>query len=141
MKYIISLGVVVVIVVGYLLLTPSTSTVISQNDPISAEQAGQSLEDMVALKRESLPTALTDTVTLNDAVFFPRMRIMEYVYVSATPNVENLQTFIEGRSETLCLEVRDMFGMEVTLRNSFEDLDGSVLRRIYLLEEDCQRFY
>jgi hypothetical protein len=41
----------------------------------------------------------------------------------------------------LCLEVRDMFGKEVTLRNSFEDIDGNVLRRIYLLEEDCRRFY
>ncbi len=141
MKYLISLGVVVVIVVGYFLLAPSPSAVVSQNDPISAAQAEQSVEDMVALKRESLPTALSDTVTLNDAVFFPRMRIMEYVYVSATPNVDNLQTFIEGRTEMLCLEVRDMFGKEVTLRNSFEDLDGNVLRRIYLLEEDCQRFY
>jgi hypothetical protein len=33
-----------------------------------------------------------------------------------------------------------MFGMDVTLRNSFEDLDGNVLKRIYLLDEDCQRF-
>lgn len=141
MKYLISLGVIVVIVVGYFLLAASPSAVISQSEPISVEQAEQSLDDIVALKRESLPTALSDTMTLNDAVFFPRMRIMEYVYVSATPNVDNLQTFIEGRAEMLCLEVRDMFGMEVTLRNSFEDLDGSVLRRIYLLEEDCQRFY
>ncbi len=141
MKYLISLGVVVVIVVGYFLLAPSPSAVVSQNDPIATAQVEQSVEDMVALKRESLPTALSDTVTLNDAVFFPRMRIMEYVYVSATPNVDNLQTFIEGRTEMLCLEVRDMFGKEVTLRNSFEDIDGNVLRRIYLLEEDCQRFY
>ena len=141
MKYLISLGVVVVIVVGYFLLAPSPSAVVSQNDPITTAQVDQSVEDMVALKRESLPTALSDTVTLNDAVFFPRMRIMEYVYVSATPNVDNLQTFIEGRTEMLCLEVRDMFGKEVTLRNSFEDIDGNVLRRIYLLEEDCQRFY
>lgn len=141
MKYLISLGVVVVIVVGYFLLAPSPSAVVSQNDPITTAQVEQSVEDMVALKRESLPTALSDTVTLNDAVFFPRMRIMEYVYVSATPNVDNLQTFIEGRTEMLCLEVRDMFGKEVTLRNSFEDIDGNVLRRIYLLEEDCQRFY
>jgi hypothetical protein len=141
MKYLISLGVVVVIVVGYFLLAPSPSAVVSQNDPITTAQVEQSVEDMVALRRESLPTALSDTVTLNDAVFFPRMRIMEYVYVSATPNVDNLQTFIEGRTEMLCLEVRDMFGKEVTLRNSFEDIDGNVLRRIYLLEEDCRRFY
>ena len=141
MKYLISLGVVVVIVVGYFLLSPSPSAVVSQNDPIATAQVEQSVEDMVALKPESLPTALSDTVTLNDAVFFPRMRIMEYVYVSATPNVDNLQTFIEGRTEMLCLEVRDMFGKEVTLRNSFEDIDGNVLRRIYLLEEDCRRFY
>ncbi|MGJ8588227.1 MAG: hypothetical protein ACSHXW_08730 [Yoonia sp.] len=141
MKYLISLGVVVVIVVGYFLLAPSPSAVVSQNDPITTAQVEKSVEYMVALKRESLPTALSDTVTLNDAVFFPRMRIMEYVYVSATPNVDNLQTFIEGRTEMLCLEVRDMFGKEVILRNSFEDIDGNVLRRIYLLEEDCQRFY
>jgi hypothetical protein len=141
MKYLISLGVIVVIVVGYFLFAPSPSAVVSQNDQIAAAQAEQSLEDMVALKRESLPAALSDTVTLVDAVFFPRMRIMEYVYVSATPNVDNLQTFIEGRAEMLCLEVRDMFGKEVTLRNSFEDVDGNVLRRIYLLEEDCQRFF
>lgn len=141
MKYLIGLGVVAVVLVGYFLLLPSPSAVISPNGPTSIDQAEQTLEEMVALRRDSLPTALTDTLTLDDAVFFPRMRIMEYVYVSATPIVDNLQTFIDGRAETLCLEVRDMFGKEVTVRNSFEDSDGNVLRRIYLLEEDCQRFY
>lgn len=141
MKYLIGLGVVAVVLVGYFLLLPSPSAVTSPNGPTSIDQAEQTLEEMVALRRDSLPTALTDTLTLDDAVFFPRMRIMEYVYVSATPIVDNLQTFIDGRAETLCLEVRDMFGKEVTVRNSFEDSDGNVLRRIYLLEEDCQRFY
>lgn len=141
MKYLISLGAIVAIIVGYFLLAPSPSDVVSQNDPSSAEQAEQSLENMVAQKRESLPMAVSNTVTLNDVVFYPRMRIMEYLYISATPDVENLQAFIEGRAETLCLEMRDVFGMEVTLRNSFEDLDGNVLRRIYLLEEDCRRFF
>lgn len=140
MKYLVGIGVIAAILVGYFLLAPSPSAVVSPNDPIAAE-VEQSLEDIVALKRESLPTVLSDAVTLNDAVFFPRMRIMEYVYVSATPNSENLQAFIESRFEMLCLEGRDMFGKEVTLRNSFEDIDGRLLRRIYLLEEDCQRFY
>lgn len=141
MKYLIGIGAIAAIMVGYFLLAPSPSAVVSPNDPIAAGQVEQSPEDIVALKRESLPTALSDTVTLNDAVFFPRMRIMEYVYVSTTPNADDLQTFIAGRSEMLCLEGQDMFGKEVTLRNSFEDTDGRLLRRIYLLEEDCQRFY
>lgn len=141
MKYLIGIGAIVAGVVAYLLLVPSPTSVVSQDDPIATAQVEQSLEDMVALKRESLPTAISDTVTLNDAVFFPRMRIMEYVYVAATPTPDNLQTFIEGRAEMLCLEGRDMFGKEVTLRNSFEDSNGNLLRRIYLLEEDCQRFY
>lgn len=140
MKLVISLGVVVAIVVGYFLLAPSQSPDIAQDAAIAPAQAEQSPEDMIALKRESLPSALTDTVTLNDAVFFPRMGIIEYVYVSTTPDAGNFQNVIQERAQTLCREVRDMFGSEMTLRNSFEDANGTLLRRIYLLQEDCQQF-
>ncbi len=140
MKYLIGLGAVLAAVVGYFLLAPSPPAVISQVDATPTVEADLELVDVAAAVRESLPAAVTDTLTLNDAVFFPRMRIMEYVYVSSAPDIENLQSFIEGRAETLCLEARGMFGMDVTLRNSFEDLDGNVLKRIYLLDEDCQQF-
>ena len=141
MKYLIGLGVVAMSVAGYFLLAPSPAVVTVQSAPVSQAPAEPSSEDLVALKRESLPMALTDTVTLNDTVFFPRMRIMEYAYVSTAPDVENLQSFVEGRAESICLEARDLFGADVTLRNSFEDSGGNLLRRIYLLSEDCQRFY
>ncbi len=141
MKYLIGLGAVLAAAVGYFLLSPPSPAVISQNDADSTVEAELVLEDIVASVREGLPAAITDTLTLNDAVFFPRMRILEYVYVSSAPNIEDIQSLIEGRAETLCLEARDMFGMDVTLRNSFEDLEGNVLQRIYLLDEDCQRFY
>jgi len=53
------------------------------SDP--APDAETVLEDMAADARENLPEDLTDTVTLTDALFLPRMRIMEYSYVTSPP--------------------------------------------------------
>lgn len=101
--------------------------------------------DMAADARENLPMAVTDTLTQTDALFLPRMRIMEYTYVMSTADARasagELRAMIESRAETVCLEGQQMFAMGVTLRNSFEDREGNMFQRVYLLPEDCQRFY
>ncbi|MFZ3585204.1 hypothetical protein ACOI1H_24185 [Loktanella sp. DJP18] len=103
------------------------------------------LEDMAADARESLPSAVTDTLTMTDALFLPRMRIMEYSYVTTAvdgrASAREMRTLIEANSERLCLAGRQMFGMDVTMRNSFEDRDGNLFQRVYLLPEDCETFY
>lgn len=103
------------------------------------------LENMAADTREGLPSAVTDTVTLNDALFLPRMRIMEYSYVTTAADARasalDMRNLIEASAETICIEGRRMFEMGVTLRNSFEDRAGNLFQRVYLLPEDCQRFY
>ena len=100
---------------------------------------------MAADVRESLPSAVTDTLTLTDVLFLPRMRIMEYSYVTTADDsratAREMRTLIEARTETICLEGEEMFGMGVTLRSSFEDRDGTLFERVYLLPEDCQRYY
>ncbi len=100
---------------------------------------------MAADARENLPSVVTETLTLTDALFLPQMRIMEYSYVTtaadASTSARDMRTLIEARAETICIEGRDMFAMGVTLRNSFEDRDGNLFQRVYLLPEDCQRFY
>lgn len=103
------------------------------------------LEDMAADTRESLPSAVTGTLTMTDALFLPRMRIMEYRYVTtaadARASTREMRALIEASAERICLEGREMFGLGVTLRNSFEDAEGNLFQRVYLLPEDCQRFY
>jgi hypothetical protein len=118
--------------------------VAQESAPATADE-DRLLETMAADARESLPTAVTDTLTLTDALFLPRMRIMEYSYVTtaadARASAREMRALIEARAETICLEGRRMFEMGVTLRNSFEDRDGSLFQRVYLLPEDCQRYY
>lgn len=172
MKYVIGLGVLVVVLLGYFLLLaaedPPTATpasvatapapepapaaapvapvAIASQDvaPVSPDEEAV-LEDMAADARETLPSAVTDTLTLTDALFLPRMRIMEYRYVTtagdARAAAREMRTLIEARAETICLEGREMFAMGVTLRNSFEDPEGNLFQRVYLLPEDCRRFY
>jgi hypothetical protein len=140
MKYLIVLGMFVLGVAGYFLLILGPPAVVAQ-DPVAIAQTEQSLSEIAAEKRQTLPTVLSETITLNDAVFLPRLRIMEYAYATSTSDNAALQSFVDSRAETLCLEVKDMSGTGVTLRNILEDLNGNVLRRIYLLDEDCQRFY
>ena len=172
MKYLIGLGALALVaVVGYFLLVPAggppapapepepapsvapsvaPTPVVPQDDaPASAEPASPDeeavLENMAADIRENLPMAVTDTLTLTDALFLPRMRIMEYTYVEAAPDARasarEMRAMIEARAETICLEERQMFAMGVTMRSSFEDREGNVFQRVYLLPEDCQRFY
>lgn len=103
------------------------------------------LENMAADTREGLPSSVTETLTMTDAAFLPLMRIMEYTYVTtatdARASARDMRALIEAGAEKLCLEGRKMFEMGVTLRNSFEDRDGTVFQRVYLLPEDCQQFY
>ena len=82
---------------------------------------------------------------MTDALFLPRMRIMEYTYVTtaldARASAQTMRALIASGAERLCLEGRDMFEMGVTLRNSFKDQDGVLFQRVYLLPEECQQFY
>jgi len=112
--------------------------------PVSPDEVAL-LETMAAEVREGLPTAVTGTLTMTDALFLPRMRIMEYSYVTtaaeARASARDMRALIEASAERICLEGRQMFAMGVTLRNSFEDRDGTLFQRVYLLPEDCQQFY
>lgn len=173
-KYLIGLGILVVAVIGYFFLAPPANPpapspeVAEPAAPPAAEppaatpapepaapadtaqtdvtpDAETLLENMAADTREGLPSAVTDTVTLNDALFLPRMRIMEYSYVTTAADARasalDMRNLIEASAETICIEGRQMFEMGVTLRNSFEDRAGNLFQRVYLLPEDCQRFY
>jgi len=171
-RYLIGLGAVAVVVVAYFLLgssgnrptAPTAPVAVAPTPepaPVAAPVAPEAvasqdiapvsrseealLEEMAAEARENLPSAVTDTLTLTDALFLPRMRIMEYSYVTtaADPRASalDMRTMLEARAETLCLEGRQMFMMGVTLRNSFEDREGNLFQRVYLLPEDCERFY
>lgn len=175
MKYLLALGGLIVAgVVGYFLLAPAgsppvTDTVIAPAEPdlpadapaaeapvapvaIAPEDAASAalddeamLENVAAGLRDALPVAVSDSLTMTDARFLPRMRIMEYSYVTSAADpgasARDMRALIEARAERICLDGRDMFGMGVTLRNSFEDRQGTLLQRTYLLPEDCQRFY
>ncbi len=174
-KYLFGLGILVVAVVGYFFLAPPANppapspevagptaptappAATPVPEPVAPVDTAQTdvtpatpdeetlLENMAADTREGLPAAVTDTVTLNDALFLPRMRIMEYSYVTtaadAGASARDMRTLIEASAETICTEGRQMFEMGVTLRNSFEDRAGNLFQRVYLLPEDCQRFY
>ena len=142
-KYLIGLGALVIVAAGYFILVPETT--VSQDEvPVSADEE-VSLEDMAASARESIPTAVTDTLTLTDALFLPRLQIMEYTYVTtvadARSTARDMRTMIEGRADAICLEGRQMFEMGATQRYSFEDGQGNIFQRVYILPEDCQRLY
>ncbi|WP_209428061.1 hypothetical protein [Pararhodobacter sp. SW119] len=171
MKYLLGLGALVVVAVGYFLLVPTDDApqppaapvteapatepaatapvapdaVVTPNVAPASHDEEVLLADMAADAREDLPSAVTDTLTMTDALFLPRMRIMEYTYVTtaadARASASEMRALIESRAETICLEGQQMFGMGVTLRNSFEDRDGNLFQRAYLLPEDCERFY
>jgi hypothetical protein len=172
MKYLVGAVAIVVIAVGYLLLfsggppapvpdsavtAPAAAPAAEPAAPVAPEATALPqaapvpqdedafLEDMAADTRESLPSRVTDTLTMTDALFLPRMRIMEYTYVTtaadARTSARDMRSLIEAGAERLCLEGRQMFGMGVTLRNSFEDRNGTLFQRVYLLPEDCQKFY
>jgi len=165
MKYLIGLGALVVVVAGYFLLVPAgnppepapapvavapspepaPSAIVSQDVATVSPDEEALLEDLAAAAREDLPSAVTEALTMTDALFLPRMRIMEYSYVTtaadARTTARDMRVLIEASAERICLEGRQMFGMGVTLRNSFEDREGNLFQRVYLLPEDCQQFY
>jgi len=173
MKYLLGMGAIVLIALGYFVFfsggPPALETdvaltapdvagpaaepaapvapeaiVLQEAAPVSQDEEAF-LEDMAADTREDLPSPVTDTLTMTDALFLPRMRIMEYTYVmtaaDARTSARDMRSLIEAGAERLCLEGRQMFGMGVTLRNSFEDRNGTLFQRVYLLPEDCQKFY
>lgn len=169
MKYLLWIGALAVVVIGYFLLVPAGSPPIPAPAPEApapeapapaptAEPAPETpeaappvtaseealLEEMAADVRENLPEAVTETLTLTDAMFLPRMRIMEFSYVTRAADADaaalDMRTLIETRAETICREGREMFDMGVTLRHSLEDRDGNLSQRVYLLPEDCRQF-
>ena len=163
-KYLLGLGAIIVVVVGYFVLMPTQDLPELTREPLPNNSAPAALEatpredivtptlddaaflqDLAADVREGLPSVIGETLTMTDAVFLPRMRIMEYAYVTTSGDVRaaagELRSLIEARSETICIDGREMFELGVTLRNSFLDRDGTLLRRAYLLPEDCQRYY
>lgn len=160
-KVLIGVGALAVVVIGYFLLVPAgpppqpvatpeapapeTAPAVSAPAPEPrAPNEEAVLEEMAASMRESLPEAVSDSLTLNDAVFLPRMRIMEFSYVTSASDVraevDALRTVLETRAETICQEGREMFEMGVTLRQSIEDRNGDLFQRLYLLPEDCVQF-
>lgn len=175
MKFLIVLGgLIMVVAAGYVLMVPAgnppaTGTVIAPAEPEQPTDAPTAgipvapaaivpehvapavlgeeavLEKMAAELRESLPLVISDSLTMTDAQFLPRMRIMEYSYVTSAADprasAREMRALIEARAERICQEGREMFGMGATLRNSFKDRQGTLLQRTYLLPEDCQRFY
>ena len=141
LKYLVGFGALVIVAAGYFLLVPETT--VSPDEVLVSANEEVSLEDMAAFARESIPTAVTDTLTLTDALFLPRLQIMEYTYVTivADPRstARDMRTMIEERADTICLEGREMFEMGATQRYSFEDGRGNIFQRVYILPEDCQR--
>ncbi|TGD66253.1 hypothetical protein EYC08_05055 [Tabrizicola sp. WMC-M-20] len=112
--------------------------------PVLADQDDW-LRALAAKTRENLPTPVTDSLTMTDALFLSQMRIMEYTYETkasdARASARNMRALIEAGTERLCLGGRDMFEMGVALRNSFKDRDDVLFQRVYLLPEDCRQFY
>lgn len=124
--------------------TPIADEVAVTQDPASVDEDAV-LEEVAAKARENLPSSVNDTLTMTDALFVPRMRIIEYTYVTTATDprasARAMRALIEAGAKQLCLEGRQMFEMGVTLRNSFEDGNGTLFQRVYLLPEDCQQFY
>lgn len=160
MKYLIGLGVLVLAVVAYFAFTPAaappepepapapTAAAPAAPEPaVAAPVADEDarLEQIAAETRENLPAAVTETLRWTDAVFLPRMRIMEFTYVGsgpgAAPSAAIFRETIATGSRQLCLDRRDMFDLGTTLRISLENSDGILIDRAYLLPADCQQFY
>lgn len=168
-KYLVGIGALVVVGVAYLLLAPAANppapapapdatipaaerappapapfaapSVVPEDAAPAARDDETVLRDMAADVREALPVTVTDTLTMTDARFLPRMWIMEYTYVTTDPDPRAMTAVMDARAKRVCLEAREMFEMGATLRNSFEDRSGALVHRDYLLPEECQQFY
>jgi hypothetical protein len=168
-KYLLGLAALIALVLGYLALAPDPTAPVAPPaapeapaaapEPPAAQAPAappapaaapapapaplgedESLEQIAAAARESLPATVSDSLTLADVVFLPRMRIMEYRYVTTAGDARDLQARLRSQTEAVCTEGRAMFDLGVTLRNSFEDPEGRHLGRSYLLAEDCAPF-
>jgi hypothetical protein len=99
------------------------------------------LEGLTADLREALPETINERLTLRDAIFLPRMRILELIYVTSESDsrgvAADVRNLVAGRAEAICQQGRAMFELGVTLRNSFVSQDGTLFQRIYTLPEDC----
>ena len=163
MKYLLGVGILIVGAAGYFLLVPAGSPPVPATDPAPSATAPSApeaavpavseaeptdddtlLEEIAADARESLPRAVTDSLTMTDAVFLPRMRIMEYVYLTSDSDrrsaADDLRAMIGAEGEQRCRDGRRMFDMGLTERHSLEDREGRVFQRVYLLAEECRRF-
>ncbi|MGY6409827.1 MAG: hypothetical protein ACXIUV_02190 [Alkalilacustris sp.] len=97
-------------------------------------------EALAAARREDLPRSFGTDLTFADAVFLPRLRIMEHVFVAdrgAPPAPAELRRRVQADRDRLCAEERALFEAGVTLRHSFRDRSGALLQRVHLLPEEC----
>lgn len=109
-------------------------------EPPAALQGDALIAEMAAARRETLPQAAGTGITFSDAVFLPRMRIMEHVFVldgGTIPTAADLRRRVMADTRRLCTEERALFEAGVTLRHSFRAGDGALLQRVHLLPEDC----
>lgn len=120
---------------------PAVPSDTAQNAPEPEMTEDALVEGLTADLREALPEIISERLTLNDAVYLPRMRILELIYVSSDPDIRSvaadMRNLVTARAAAVCQEGRPMFEMGVTLRNSFVDRDGNLFQRLYMLPEDC----
>lgn len=112
-----------------------------QDEAVSELTEEGVLEQLVGSLRAGLPEAVSDSMVLTDAIFLPRMRIVELIYVTRDPDREGvvaaLRNLVANRRNMICAEGRDMFALGATLRNSLVDQNGRLFQRVYVLPEEC----
>ena len=109
-------------------------------EPTPALEGDALLEQIASARREGLPRAVGDDITFTDAVFLPRMRIMEHVFVAdrgGAPTAAELRRRVDADTQRLCTEEQALFAEDVTLRHSYRNRDGTLLQRVHLLPETC----
>lgn len=159
-RYLIGLVAVIAVAAGVYLLVPTAPTEAPPDapaEPVAEPEAAPEpatepepaapalegdarLEEMAASLRESLPRDAGGDLTFSDAVFLPRMRMMEHVFVadrSTPPSGADLRRRVETAAPQLCQDHRALFEEGVTLRHSFRDRNGSLIQRVHLLPEAC----
>lgn len=160
-KYLVGLLAAVVLVGGYFLLMPASPPP-APPEPVAApapepaadlpaaaepEAAAPTpeelLEQIAAATREDLPMAVSDTLTLADAIFLPRMGIMEHVFVAHAGDLgaaaADLRQRTQGEVAVICRDRHEIFERSATLRHTLRDSAGNLRDRVYVLPEDCGR--
>ena len=152
-RYLIGLAAVIAVAAGVYFLVPSAPPeppTASAPEPAPAPapapeptpvlEGDALLEQIASARREGLPRAVGDDLTFTDAVFLPRMRIMEHVFVAdrgAAPTAGELRRRVDADTQRLCTEEQALFAEDVTLRHSYRNRDGTLLQRVHLLPETC----